>query len=87
MVPGKVSNEKPSVLHIPDSNPTEKQLASLLKATDSTAVGVDESIGGRTFMTVMETRYQCEERREPEANDGKRKKGCNNPSDSGHDAT
>lgn len=37
-------------LQIPDSRPTEKQLASLLNATDSTAVGVEESIGGRTFI-------------------------------------
>jgi hypothetical protein len=38
------------ILHKPDSRPTEKQLASLLNATDKTAVGVDESIGGRTFI-------------------------------------
>lgn len=38
--------------HIPDSKPTEKQLESLLKATDRTAVGEDDSIGGRTFIAV-----------------------------------
>jgi hypothetical protein len=37
-------------MHKPDSRPTEKQLASLLNATDKTAVGVDESIGGRMFI-------------------------------------
>lgn len=40
--------------HIPDSKPTEKQLESLLKATDRTAVGEDASIGGRTFIAVRE---------------------------------
>lgn len=48
-------HEGSNILHIPDSKPTEKQLASLLKATDSTAVGVDESIGGRTFMVAVES--------------------------------
>lgn len=38
--------------HIPDSKPTEKQLESLLKATDRTAVGEDDSMGGRTFIAV-----------------------------------
>jgi hypothetical protein len=38
--------------HIPDSKPTEKQLASLLKATKRTAVGDDDSIGSRTFMAA-----------------------------------
>lgn len=39
-----------NVLHIPDSSPTAKQLLSVLNATESTAVGLDASIGGRTFM-------------------------------------
>ena len=37
-------------LQTPVSRPTAKQLQSLLNATDNTAVGVDVSIGGRTFM-------------------------------------
>jgi hypothetical protein len=36
--------------HMPDSSPTAKQLASLLKATESTAVGLEDSMGGRTFI-------------------------------------
>lgn len=39
-----------NILHIPDSRPTAKQLLSLLNATESTAVGLDDSMGGRTFM-------------------------------------
>lgn len=41
---------KCNVLQIPDSRPTAKQLLSLLKATERTAVGFDDSMGGRTFM-------------------------------------
>lgn len=37
-------------LQMPDSKPAAKQLESLLKETDSTAVGLDVSMGGRTFM-------------------------------------
>lgn len=46
-----------NILHIPDSNPTAKQLLSLLNATESTAVGIDDSIGGRTF--IMQTWRSC----------------------------
>lgn len=53
------------LLHMPDSRPTEKQLASLLKATESTDVGFDASMGGRTFIVAklswakqMRCRYQ-----------------------------
>lgn len=53
--------------HMPDSKPTEKQLESLLKATDRTAVGEDDSIGGRTFIAVRavspESDVQKDERR------------------------
>lgn len=38
------------VLQMPDSRPTAKQLASLLKETDRTAAGLDSSMGGRTFI-------------------------------------
>lgn len=40
------------LLQMPDSRPTAKQLASLLKETDNTAVGLDDSIGGRTFIVI-----------------------------------
>jgi hypothetical protein len=36
--------------HIPESSPTAKQLASLLKETDKTASEGEASIGGRVFM-------------------------------------
>lgn len=36
---------------MPDSRPTAKQLESLLKDTDNTAVGLDDSIGGLTFIS------------------------------------
>lgn len=36
--------------HIPESRPTEKQLASLLKETDKTASELEASMGGRTFI-------------------------------------
>lgn len=39
---------------MPDSSPTAKQLLSLLNATDSTAVGFDASMDGRTFMMRAE---------------------------------
>lgn len=35
---------------MPEPRPTEKQLASLLKDTDSTASVLEASIGGRTFI-------------------------------------
>ena len=37
---------------MPDSRPAAKQLESLLKETDRTAVGLDVSMGGRTFMVA-----------------------------------
>lgn len=42
----------PDSLHMPDSRPTAKQLESLLKETDKTVVGLDDSMGGRTFMAA-----------------------------------
>lgn len=57
--------------HMPDSKPTEKQLESLLKATDRTAVGEDDSIGGRTFIAVRERfhpRVMCKKMTDIEAN-------------------
>jgi hypothetical protein len=42
------------VLHSPDSRPTLKQLESLLKEADNTAVGIDVSMGPRTFMLPVE---------------------------------
>jgi hypothetical protein len=56
---------------MPDSKPTEKQLESLLKATDRTAVGEDDSIGGRTFIAVRERfhpRVMCKKMTDIEAN-------------------
>lgn len=50
-----------NILHIPDSNPTAKQLLSLLNATESTAVGIDDSIGGRTFMMQTWRSCRCKE--------------------------
>lgn len=47
-----VLNKRRYVLQMPDSRPTAKQLESLLKDTDRTAVGLDDSIGGRTFMVM-----------------------------------
>lgn len=40
------------LLQMPDSRPTAKQLASLLNETESTAVGLDDSIGGLTFIVI-----------------------------------
>lgn len=60
------------LLHIPDSRPTEKQLQSLLKETDKTAVGLDDSIGGRTFMVTWdgsESLEGCEQRQMDEHRD------------------
>lgn len=39
-------------LQMPDSRPTAKQLESVLKETDRTAVGLDDSMGARTFMAA-----------------------------------
>lgn len=44
--------EEEDALQMPDSRPTAKQLASLLKETERTTVGFDVSIGGRTFMAA-----------------------------------
>ena len=38
------------LLQMPDSRPTAKQLASLLNETANTAVGLEASMGGRTFI-------------------------------------
>lgn len=52
--------------HMPDSKPTEKQLESLLKATDRTAVGEDDSIGGRTFIAVRAVSPESNKQKEEE---------------------
>jgi hypothetical protein len=41
---------KGNIPQMPDSRPTAKQLESLLKETESTAVVLATSIGGRTFI-------------------------------------
>jgi len=38
---------------MPDSRPTAKQLASLLKAAERTVVDKDDSIGGLTFILPL----------------------------------
>lgn len=41
------------VPHMPDSRPTLKQLESLLKDAERTAVGAELSIGPRTFILAV----------------------------------
>lgn len=43
---------------MPDSSPTAKQLESLLNDTARTAVGLDDSIGGLTFIATTATSYR-----------------------------